>query len=258
MTESCTPAIPEPHATNPTELNNLRAAHSDELSSRTRATSIPADSCSLYDDEALGGTAGRATAWLALEHVGQWGRDVLDGSALGAKLSPALGEAVSQAGLKFLLIRQTGREGRVLHGAPDAAGNPTHWVLYALCTPGGEKLYSFSVSTPEQLLKLPLDNPQELIRATRSTDCGASDGYPARERSLGVLTYGRSPLRPGRHYVAHRLHLRSSLGAFGTGGVPISGESRYSVAARSAWAQHGYPGVEGGGGCRTPRTREKG
>ena len=166
MTESCTPATPEPRASDPSELNNLRAAHADELSSRTRATSIPADSCSLYDDEALGGTAGRATAWLAFEHVGQWGRDILDGSALGEELSAALGEAVSQAGLKFLLIRQTGREGRVLHGAQDASGNPTHRVLYALCTPGEETLYSFSVSTPEQLLELPLDNPQELIQAT--------------------------------------------------------------------------------------------
>lgn len=166
MTESCTPATPEPRASDPAELKNLRAAHADELSSRTRATSIPADSCSLYDDEALGGTAGRATAWLALEHVGQWGRDVLDGSALGAELSAALGEAVSQAGLKFLLVRQVGRAGRVLHGAPDASGNPTHRVLYALCTPGEEKLYSFSVSAPEQLLELPLDNPQELIQAT--------------------------------------------------------------------------------------------
>ena len=166
MTESCTPATPEPRATNPAELNNLRAAHADELSSRTRATKIPEDSCSLYDDEALGGTAGRATAWLALEHVGQWGRDVLDGSALGEELSAALGEAVSQAGLKFLLIRRPGREGRVLHGAPDASGAPTHRVLYALCTPGEEKLYSFSVSTPAQLLELPLDNPQELIQVT--------------------------------------------------------------------------------------------
>lgn len=166
MTESCTPATPEPRASDPSELKNLRAAHADELSSRTRATSIPADSCSLYDDEALGGTAGPATAWLALEHVGQWGRDVLDGSALGEELSAALGEAVSQAGLKFLLIRQAGREGRVLHGAADASGNPTHRVLYALCTPGEEKLYSFSVSAPEQLLELPLDNLQELIQAT--------------------------------------------------------------------------------------------
>ena len=98
--------------------------------------------------------------------MGHWGRDVLDGSALGEELSEALGEAVSQAGLKFLLIRQAGREGRVLHGAPDASGNPTHRVLYALCAPGEEKLYSFSVSTPEQLLDLPLDNPQELIQAT--------------------------------------------------------------------------------------------
>lgn len=166
MTESCTPAIPEPRATNPAELNNLRAAHADELSSRTRATKIPEDSCSLYDDEALGGTAGRATAWLALEHVGQWGRDILDGSALGEELSEALGEATSRAGLKFLLIRQPGREGRVLHGAPDTSGTPTHRVLYALCTPGEEKLYSFSVSAPEQLLELPLDNPQELIQVT--------------------------------------------------------------------------------------------
>lgn len=166
MTESCTPATPEPRASDPAELNNLRAAHADELSSRTRATSIPADSCSLYDDEALGGTAGRATAWLALEHVGHWGRDMLDGSALGKEFSVALGKAVSQAGLKFLLIRQTGREGRVLHGALDASGNPTHRVLYALCTRGEEKLYSFSVSTPEQLLELPQDNPQELIQVT--------------------------------------------------------------------------------------------
>lgn len=166
MAESCTPATPEPRASDPAELKNLRAAHADELSSRTRATKIPEDSCSLYDDEALGGTAGRATAWLVLEHAGHWGRDVLDGSALGKEFSVALGEAVSQAGLKFLLIRQTGREGRVLHGAPDAAGNPTHRVLYALCTPGAEKLYSFSVSAPEQLLELPLDNPEELIQAT--------------------------------------------------------------------------------------------
>ena len=166
MTESCTPATPEPRASDPSELKNLRAAHADELSSRTRATKIPEDSCSLYDDEALGGTAGRATAWLALEHVGQWGRDVLDGSALGEELSAALGEAVSRAGLKFLLIRQPGREGRVLHGAPDASGTPTHRVLYALCTPGEERLYSFSVSAPEQLLNLPLDNPEALIQAT--------------------------------------------------------------------------------------------
>lgn len=159
MTESCTPTTPEPRATNPAELNNLRAAHADELSSRTRATSIPTDSCSLYDDEALGGTAGRATAWLALEHVGQWGRDVLDGSALGEELE-ALGEAVSQAGLKFLLIRQTGRAGRVLHGAPDASGNPTHRVLYALCTPGEEKLYSFSVSTPNSFSTYPWATPR--------------------------------------------------------------------------------------------------
>lgn len=166
MTESCTPATPEPRTSDPSELKNLRAAHADELSSRTRATKIPADSCSLYDDEALGGTAGCTAAWLALEHVGQWGRDALDGSALGEELSAALGEAVSQAGLKFLLIRQAGREGRVLHGAADASGNPTHRVLYALCTPGEEKLYSFSVSAPEQLLELPLDNLQELIQAT--------------------------------------------------------------------------------------------
>ena len=166
MTEFCAPATPEPRATNPAELKNLRAAHADELSSRTRATKIPADSCSLYDDEALGGTAGRTAAWLVLEHTGHWGRDVLDGSALGEELSAALKEAVDRAKLKFLLIHQPGEQRRALHGEPDAEGNPTHRVFYAISTPGEERLYSFSVSTPEQLLDLPLDNPEELIRAT--------------------------------------------------------------------------------------------
>lgn len=166
MTEFCAPATPEPRTTNPAELKNLRAAHADELSSRTRATKIPADSCSLYDDEALGGTAGRTAAWLVLEHTGHWGRDVLDGSALGEELSAALKEAVDRAKLKFLLIHQPGEQRRALHGEPDAEGNPTHRVFYAISTPGKERLYSFSVSTPEQLLDLPLDNPEELIRAT--------------------------------------------------------------------------------------------
>ena len=142
MTESCTPATPEPRATNPAELKNLRAAHADELSSRTRATKIPADSCSLYDDEALGGTAGRTAAWLVLEHTGHWGRDVLDGSALGEELSAALKEAVDRAKLKFLLIHQPGEQRRALHGEPDAEGNLTHRVFYAISTPGEERLYS--------------------------------------------------------------------------------------------------------------------
>lgn len=166
MTEFCAPATPEPRATNPAELKNLRAAHADELSSRTRATKIPADSCSLYDDEALGGTAGRTAAWLVLEHTGHWGRDILDGSALGEELSAALKETVDRAKLKFLLVHQPGEQRRALHGEPDAEGNPTHRVFYAISTPGEEKLYSFSVSTPEQLLDLPLDNPEALIRAT--------------------------------------------------------------------------------------------
>lgn len=103
---------------------------------------------------------------------------MLDGSALGEELSEALGEAVSQAGLKFLLIRQAGRAGRVLHGAPDASGNPTHRVLYALCTPGEEKLYSFSVSTPEQLLDLPPGQPPGVDSGDR---CGAHE-FPRHSR----------------------------------------------------------------------------
>ena len=166
MTEFCAPATPEPRATNPAELKNLRAAHADELSSRTRATKIPADSCSLYDDEALGGTAGRTAAWLVLEHTGHWGRDILDGSALGEELSAALKETVDRAKLKFLLVHQPGEQRRALHGEPDAEGNPTHRVFYAISTPGEEKLYSFSVSAPERLLDLPLDNPEELIQTT--------------------------------------------------------------------------------------------
>lgn len=136
MTESCTPATPEPRATNPTELNNLRAAHADELSSRTRATSIPQTpapstttrrSAAPPDAPPPGWrsstwASGAATCW--------------DGSALGEELSEALGEAVSQAGLKFLLIRQVGRAGRVLHGAPGSSATRPTGDSTALCSPG--------------------------------------------------------------------------------------------------------------------------
>ncbi len=209
---------------------------------------------------------------------GQWGRDVPDGSALGEELSEALGEAVSQAGLKFLLIRQAGRAGRrASNGALDASGNPTHRVLYAPCTPGEEKLYSFSVSTPSSCSTCP-DNPEALIQATSAelmdsppfpcalhpsvtaaalpggrSHCGAPGGYPAGQRGLGVLAYGRSPLCPRSVLCCPPVTPTVASRAFGTGGVPVTGGSLHSVAARApARPQHGYSSGAGGRGCCTP------
>ena len=53
----------------------------------------------------------------------------------------------------------------MLHGAPDASGNPTHRVLYAL-SPRVREALLVQREHPEQLLDLPLNNPEELIQVT--------------------------------------------------------------------------------------------
>ena len=98
--------------------------------------------------------------------MGQWGRDVLDGSALGEELSEALGEAVSQAGLKFLLIRQTGRGGaRAARRAgcirqPDPPG-----ALRALHPGRGEALL-VQREHPRTAPRPTPGHPEELIQVT--------------------------------------------------------------------------------------------
>lgn len=71
----------------------------------------PTQTCSAFSaaDEPLPGTAARVTGWVLLEHPGAWGHDVLDGKALGDKLSQELSERTKRAGVRLMLIRRPGR-----------------------------------------------------------------------------------------------------------------------------------------------------
>ncbi|MCX7444859.1 sucrase ferredoxin [Corynebacterium sp. P7003] len=65
--------------------------------------------CSDDHGEPLPGTAKKGTTYLIVEHPHGWGRDVLDGEALGAELAERLRRFVGSAGAAFHLIRRPGR-----------------------------------------------------------------------------------------------------------------------------------------------------
>ena len=111
-------------------------------------TALKADTCSALSalDEPLAGTAAQVTAWLCLEHVGAWGRDVFAGEAFGPQLSERLQAHVDAAGVRLLLIRRPGR----------AAAKHTRTVLFARSAPDGTWCERFEVSSPADLLDLDL------------------------------------------------------------------------------------------------------
>ncbi|QCQ93943.1 sucrase ferredoxin [Rhodococcus sp. SGAir0479] len=55
------------------------------------------------------GTAAHVTGWVCVEFPGAWGRDVLDGTALGTELAEALAERADAAGVRIMFIRRPGR-----------------------------------------------------------------------------------------------------------------------------------------------------
>lgn len=66
--------------------------------------------CSVLSaDEPLPGTAAHVTGWVCIEVPGAWGRDVLDGTALGAELAGALSDRADAAGVRIMFIRRPGR-----------------------------------------------------------------------------------------------------------------------------------------------------
>ncbi|QRZ61640.1 sucrase ferredoxin [Rothia sp. ZJ932] len=115
----------------------------------------PADSCSLLNAEPLPGTASTETVWVCLEHPGNWGKDILDGTTFGAELSAALTHKMRDAGARLLLIRKPGRAGQI-------DTHNSRRVFVAVTQPGAEKLYELTVDSPEDLLHLPLDAPHLL------------------------------------------------------------------------------------------------
>lgn len=116
----------------------------------------PADSCSLLNAEPLPGTAAHEHVWVCLEHPGNWGQDILDGTTFGEELSAALAQKIKDAHARLLLIRAPGRAGQI---AKDSARQ----VFVGVTTPGKEGLYSLRVASPQALLELPLDTPEQLL-----------------------------------------------------------------------------------------------
>ncbi|MGM1063744.1 sucrase ferredoxin [Saccharothrix sp. Mg75] len=99
-------------------------------------------------DDPQAGTAAAATAWLALEQPGPWGRDALTQSRLDPALGAELARRAADTGVRVLLIRRPGRH-------TDVAGAPRR-VYLAATAPGASRLRAGLVADPAELLDLDL------------------------------------------------------------------------------------------------------
>ncbi|MFD4366190.1 sucrase ferredoxin [Rhodococcus sp. NPDC058521] len=140
-------------------------------------------------DERLAGTAAQVTGWVCLEYPGGWGRDILDGTALGAELADELRVRADAAGVRLMFIRRPGRS--VLTGGDP--GRPAYTVLLAQSHPGRSWCERLEVDEPAGLLDLdfgavageapgmgrPVENPVVLVCAHGKRDqCCAVFGRP--------------------------------------------------------------------------------
>jgi len=98
-------------------------------------------------DEPLAGTAAHVTGWVCLEFPGAWGRDVLDGTALGPDLARELDARADAAGVRVMFIRRPGRS----TAAPDR-----RTVLLAQSHPARSWCERLEIAFPEDLLDMDL------------------------------------------------------------------------------------------------------
>ena len=75
-------------------------------------TTTPETRCSQVVREPLPGTAKTGMTYVALEHLRGWGRDVLDGEALGEELTPLVAAHLKKWSASLQLIRKPGRAGQ--------------------------------------------------------------------------------------------------------------------------------------------------
>lgn len=133
------------------------------------ATAETAPTCSSLsaEDEPLPGTAAQVTGWVCLEFPGAWGRDVLDGDALGSELAAELAARADAAQVRILFIRRPGRTGPVRGG---------HTVLLAQ-------------SHPDRTWceRLEIDSPADLLDIDFGTVAGAAPGLGERVTGPVVL-----------------------------------------------------------------------
>ncbi len=111
-----------------------------------RVTTIAAPTCSALSalDEPLPGTAATAPGYVCLEVPTGWGRDVLDGTALGAELSDELSARAKAADVRILFIRRPGRD----------VVRETRTVLLARTEPGNTWCERLEITEPAELLDI--------------------------------------------------------------------------------------------------------
>jgi len=114
--------------------------------------------------EPLAGTGPVATAWLAIEQPGPWGRQALSESHLDPELGRELDRKAEAAGVRIALIRRPGRHALAQvepvtdpddgEGNVDADAGTSRRVLLASTIPGRSYLRSMTITDPQQLLDL--------------------------------------------------------------------------------------------------------
>lgn len=108
---------------------------------------IEAMTCSALSavDEPLEGTAAEVRGWVCLEFTAAWGRDVLDGTALGEELATELSRRADAADVRIMFIRHPGRSEPLTSG---------HTVLLARTHPDDSWCERVKIDTPFDLLDI--------------------------------------------------------------------------------------------------------
>ncbi|KAB1504231.1 sucrase ferredoxin [Corynebacterium sp. 320] len=133
--------------------------------------------CSSGSNEPLPGTAKPGRVVLALEHFGGWGRDILDGEALGEELTAQVKAYLAEHGAQLQFIRKPGKAGQ------ERQERSTRSLYIAWCT-------GTTDSTPV-LERLEITEPADLL----SVDLSQPGNTPGAEREDGslllVCTHGK-------------------------------------------------------------------
>ncbi|MGK2242858.1 MAG: hypothetical protein ACI9JD_005449, partial [Rhodococcus sp. (in: high G+C Gram-positive bacteria)] len=116
---------------------------------------IEAETCSALSavDEPLAGSAAVVRGWVCLEFNAAWGRDVLDGTALGEDLAAELSRRADAANVRIMFVRRPGRTDPMTDG---------HTVLLARSDPSDSWCERLHIDSPMELLDVDfflLDGP---------------------------------------------------------------------------------------------------
>ncbi len=170
--------------------------------------------CSTLSGEQLAGTAKGGKIILALEYPRGWGRDILDGDALGAELSTKLKKFLKDNGAELQFIRRPGRAGQRRDDDPSrvlyiswATGeaDPTKPILERLTVHGPEDLLELDLTGPGRIPSaIRVDHPLLLICTHgRRDQCCAMRGRPL-AAALAKRFSGGDEIWESSHTKGHR------------------------------------------------------